>query len=30
VIAGHEHFYERLKPQKSIHYFISRSSARPG
>ncbi len=23
VIAGHEHFYERLKPQKGIHYFIS-------
>ncbi len=23
VLAGHEHFYERLKPQKGIHYFIS-------
>jgi 3',5'-cyclic AMP phosphodiesterase CpdA len=23
VMAGHEHFYERLKPQKGIHYFIS-------
>ena len=23
VFAGHEHFYERLKPQKGIHYFIS-------
>jgi len=23
VFAGHEHFYERLKPQKEIHYFIS-------
>jgi predicted phosphodiesterase len=23
VIAGHEHFYERLKPQKGIQYFIS-------
>ncbi len=23
VIAGHEHFYERLKPQKGINYFIS-------
>ena len=22
-MAGHEHFYERLKPQKGIHYFIS-------
>ncbi|MDQ5844530.1 MAG: metallophosphoesterase [Acidobacteriota bacterium] len=23
VMAGHEHFYERLKPQKGIFYFIS-------
>jgi hypothetical protein len=23
VFCGHEHFYERLKPQKGIHYFIS-------
>jgi hypothetical protein len=23
VMAGHEHFYERLKPQKGIHYFTS-------
>jgi hypothetical protein len=23
VLTGHEHFYERLKPQKNIHYFIS-------
>ncbi len=23
VLSGHEHFYERLKPQKGIHYFIS-------
>ena len=23
VFAGHEHFYERLKPQKGIQYFIS-------
>jgi hypothetical protein len=23
VLAGHEHFYERLKPQKGIHYIIS-------
>lgn len=23
VLAGHEHFYERLKPQKGIFYFIS-------
>jgi len=23
VLAGHEHFYERTKPQNGIHYFIS-------
>ena len=23
VLAGHEHFYERIKPQKGIDYFIS-------
>ena len=23
VLAGHEHFYERVKPQKGIYYFIS-------
>jgi hypothetical protein len=23
VLTGHEHFYERLKPQKNITYFIS-------
>jgi 3',5'-cyclic AMP phosphodiesterase CpdA len=23
VFAGHDHFYERLKPQKGIHYFVS-------
>ena len=23
VLSGHEHFYERLKPQKGIYYFIS-------
>jgi hypothetical protein len=23
VIAGHEHFYERVKPQKGIYYFIT-------
>jgi hypothetical protein len=23
VFSGHEHFYERIKPQKGIHYFIS-------
>jgi 3',5'-cyclic AMP phosphodiesterase CpdA len=28
VFAGHEHFYERLKPQKGIAYFILGSSAK--
>lgn len=23
VLSGHEHFYERLEPQKGIYYFIS-------
>jgi hypothetical protein len=23
VFAGHEHFYERMKPQKGIYHFIS-------
>lgn len=23
VFSGHEHFYERLRPQKGIHYFTS-------
>jgi 3',5'-cyclic AMP phosphodiesterase CpdA len=23
VLQGHEHFYERMKPQHEIHYFIS-------
>jgi hypothetical protein len=23
VFTGHEHFYERIKPQKGIYYFIS-------
>ncbi|HYR92201.1 MAG TPA: metallophosphoesterase [Terriglobia bacterium] len=26
VLSGHEHFYERIKPQKNIHYFIVGSS----
>jgi predicted phosphodiesterase len=32
VLSGHEHFYERIKPQKGIQYFIVGSSAkvRPG
>jgi predicted phosphodiesterase len=28
VFTGHEHFYERLKPQKGIHYIISGSAAK--
>jgi 3',5'-cyclic AMP phosphodiesterase CpdA len=28
VLAGHEHFYERVKPQKGIHYFILGSSGK--
>jgi 3',5'-cyclic AMP phosphodiesterase CpdA len=28
VFSGHEHFYERLKPQKGITYFISGSAAK--
>jgi DNA repair exonuclease SbcCD nuclease subunit len=28
VIMGHEHFYERLKPQKGVAYFILGSSAK--
>ncbi len=28
VFAGHEHFYERLKPQKGIAYFILGSSSK--
>jgi predicted phosphodiesterase len=28
VFAGHEHFYERLKPQNGIHYFICGGSAK--
>ena len=32
VLAGHEHFYERLKPQNGIAYFISGAGGqlRPG
>ncbi len=32
VFTGHEHFYERIKPQKGIHYFISGAGGklRPG
>jgi predicted phosphodiesterase len=28
VFSGHEHFYERLKPQKGIEYFITGSAAK--
>jgi 3',5'-cyclic AMP phosphodiesterase CpdA len=28
VFNGHEHFYERLNPQKGIHYFIVGSSGK--
>ncbi len=28
VFTGHEHFYERIKPQKGIVYFIAGSSAK--
>lgn len=28
VFAGHEHFYERMKPQNNIQYFILGSSAK--
>ena len=28
VFSGHEHFYERLKPQKGIHYFTAGGSAK--
>jgi hypothetical protein len=32
VLAGHDHFYERIKPQRGIHYFVVGGSAklRPG
>lgn len=28
VFTGHEHLYERLKPQKGIHYFVAGGSAK--
>jgi predicted phosphodiesterase len=28
VFAGHEHFYERLKPQNGIHYFVNGGGAK--
>jgi hypothetical protein len=32
VFAGHEHFYERVRPQKGVHHFISGAGGklRPG
>jgi hypothetical protein len=28
VFAGHDHIYERLKPQKGIHYFVTGSGGK--
>ncbi len=28
VFTGHEHFYERIKPQKGVQYFVEGSSAK--
>lgn len=28
VFSGHEHFYERIKPQKGIYYFISGAASK--
>ncbi len=28
VLAGHDHFYERIKPQKGIQYFVVGGSAK--
>jgi hypothetical protein len=28
VFAGHEHFYERIQPQREVYYFISGSASR--
>src|SRR5262245_11471034 len=28
VLSGHEHFYERIKPQKGIYYFTSGGAAK--
>jgi len=28
VFAGHEHFYERIKPQKGIHHFTNGAAAK--
>lgn len=28
VLSGHDHFYERIKPQKGITYFVSGAAAK--
>ncbi len=28
VLSGHDHFYERMKPQQGIHYFVCGGSAK--
>jgi 3',5'-cyclic AMP phosphodiesterase CpdA len=28
VLSGHEHFYERIKPQQGIYYFVSGGAAK--
>lgn len=28
VLAGHDHFYERIKPQQGIHYFVAGGAAK--
>jgi hypothetical protein len=28
VFSGHDHFYERIKPQKGIYYFVSGGAAK--
>jgi hypothetical protein len=28
VFTGHEHFYERLKPQRGIYYFVNGGGAK--
>ena len=28
VLAGHDHFYERMKPQRGIYHFVIGGSAR--
>lgn len=28
VLSGHDHFYERMKPQKGVHYFVAGGAAK--